>query len=99
MKNKEITEAQINLWKKKHGDVFLITVEDKKAYIKKPTRQILAHATAVGSSDAFKFNETILNDCWLDGDDEMKFNDDYFLAISGQLDKVIEIKEAEIKKL
>ena len=99
MEDKEITKAQINNWKKKHGDVFLISVEDKKAYIKKPTRQVLSHATAVGSNDPFKFNETILNDCWLAGDDEIKFNDDYFLAVSGQLDKVIEIKEAEIKKL
>lgn len=93
------TKAQIAEWKKKHGEVFMITVEDKTAYIRKPDRKDLAHATAVGANNPFAFNETILNNCWLGGDEDVKTNDDYFLAVSGQLDKVIEIKDAEIKKL
>lgn len=99
MKKELMTEAEISAAKKKHGDVFKITVDGKEAIIRKPNRKDLSHATAVGGNDPFAFNEALLNDCWLVGDEEIKTNDDCFLAVSGQLEKIIEIKEAEIKKL
>ena len=99
MKKDLMSVAEILEAKKKYGDIFKITVDGKEAIIRKPNRKDLSHATAVGGNDPFAFNETLLNDCWLTGDEEIKTNDDYFLAVSGQLDKIIEIKEAEIKKL
>jgi hypothetical protein len=46
-----------------------------------------------------KFNEIILSNCWLGGDEELKTNDDYFLAVSGTLSQLIIVKEAELVKL
>ena len=37
--NKTITPEQIEAWKKKWGDVFCVTVGDKVAYLKRPSRQ------------------------------------------------------------
>ena len=93
------TPEQIAEWKKKHGDVFELTVEDKTCILRKPTVKDLSAATAVGQKDPFAFNRIILTNCWLAGDEEIKTNDDYFLAVSGKLGEIIEIKEAEIKKL
>lgn len=92
-------EAKIKDWKKKYGEIFEITVEDKKAYLRKPDRKILAFAMTKIQTDPLGFAEVLLNNCWLDGDEELKTNDDYFLAISSQLDKLVEVKTAEIKKL
>ena len=96
---KEITDLQIAEWKKKHGTVYLVTADDKKAYLKKPDRATIAFAMTKVQSDPLQFSEIILQNCWLAGDEELKSNDDYFLAVSSQLDKLIEVKTAEIKKL
>jgi hypothetical protein len=93
------TPEQIEEWKKKHGSIFELTVEDKSCLVRKPTLKELSAASAVGQKDPFAFNRVILTNCWLAGDEEIKTNDDYFLAASGQLGAVIEVKEAAIKKL
>lgn len=95
----EATETQIQAWKKQYGDVYEITIEDKRCYIRKPDRRVLGLATSVGQKNPMKFNEVILYNCWLAGDEDIKTNDDYFLAAASRLEEVIEIKEAEIKKL
>ena len=95
----EATTAQIQEWKSKYRDIYEITIEDKRCYIRKPDRRVLGLATSVGQKNPMKFNEVILYNCWLGGDDAIKTDDDYFLAAAARLEEVIEIKEAEIKKL
>ncbi len=46
-----------------------------------------------------KYNEVLLENCWLDGDEEIKKDDSLFLGVSSHLAEIIEIKTAEIKKL
>lgn len=95
----EITQEQINAWKQKHGDVFLVEVDGKKAYLKKPDRRVLGAAAVVGKSDPMKYNEVLLSNCWLGGDEEIKTDDALFLGVSAKLADLIEVKEAELKKL
>jgi hypothetical protein len=95
----EVTKEQINAWKKEHGDIFKITVEDKVAYFKKPSRKTLGFASMAGQSNPLKFNEVIMRDCFLGGDDEIKTDDTLFLSASAKLGEIIETKEAELEKL
>ena len=39
MENKEISQEQIDAWKKQHGDIYAIKVDGKTAYLKKPDRK------------------------------------------------------------
>lgn len=94
----EITQEKIEGWKKQHGDVYLIEVEDKACVVRKPNRKDLSFAMLL-KDDPIKFNETLLNNLWVDGDEELKTNDDYFLAVSSQLGELLQIKEASLKKL
>lgn len=94
----EITQEKIDGWKKQHGDVYLIEVEDKACVVRKPNRKDLSFAMLL-KDDPIKFNETLLNNLWVDGDEELKTNDDYFLAVSSQLGELLQIKEASLKKL
>jgi hypothetical protein len=93
------SKEQVENWKGKHGDVFRVQVEDKSCYLKKPSRKALGYASMAGKENPLKFNEVLLNDCWLDGDAEIKTNDDLFLSVSSKLAELIEVKEAELEKL
>lgn len=93
------TKKEIEDLKAKHGQLFMITVEDKACLLKKPTRKVLSMASSVASKDPMKFNEIILKNCWVAGDEEIKTNDDYFLGASQKIAEIIEFKEAELVKL
>lgn len=99
----EYTADQLKDWKKKYGDdkIFEIVVDDKKAILHKPTRKDLSFAMAGSSQakDSIKLAEILLNQCWIDGDKEIKENDDYFFGAVPKLEVLSETKEAEIKKL
>lgn len=95
----KFTKEQIETLKKKHGEIFEIEVEDKVCYLKKPSRKVLSLAATAGQHDPMKYNEVILANCWVSGDEEIKTDDAYFLGVSGVLTELIEIKKASLKKL
>lgn len=99
VKSGQATPEQIQSWKGQYGEIFSIVVEDKVGYLRKVDRKTLSFASTVGTKDPLKFNEIILANCWLGGDEELKTNDDYFLAVSGTLSQLIIVKEAELVKL
>lgn len=94
-----ITKEQIQEWKNQYKDIFVISVEDKKVYLRTPDRKTLSYASTLATKDPLKFNEVILENCWLGGDEEIKTNDELFLAVSSKLPDLIQIKEATLEKL
>ena len=94
-----ITKEQIQEWKKQYKDIFVISVEDKKVYLRTPDRKTLSYASTLATKDPLRFNEVILENCWLGGDEEIKTNDELFLAVSSKLPNLIQIKEATLEKL
>ncbi len=93
----KFTKEQIKEWKDKHGELFQITVEGKTCILRKPNRKDLSYVSVV--KDPIKMSETLMNHLWVAGDEEIKTNDDLFLAAVNKIDEVIKVKEAEIKKL
>ncbi len=93
----EYTKEQIAEWKRKHGELFEITVEGKSCILHRPTRQDLSYASVV--KDPIKISETMLNQLWVAGDEEIKTDDSLFLAAIQKMQEVLEVKEAAIKKL
>lgn len=91
------TEEDIAVWKKKHGDVFAVNIEGKTAYLKKPSRKSIGFS--MSAKDPIKAKEILLKDMWVGGDENMLVEDAYFLGLAGQVDSLIEIKEAEVVKL
>ena len=94
----KITKDQIESWKKQHGTVFQVSVDGKEGYLKKPDRKTLSYAMTNAQTNPLGFAEVILENCWLGGDEVIKTDDSLFFAAAGQIDKLIEIKEAELKK-
>jgi len=95
----EVDNAQIQLWKDQHTDVFSVSVEDSVCYLKKPDRKTFKAIASVAQSDPIRGNEILLENCWLGGDESIKTDDEKFFAVSAQLAKIIEIKQSDLKKL
>lgn len=95
----QATEEQIAEWKKQYGDIWAATCDGHVAYLKRPSRKALSYASVAGKENPLKFNELLLNDCWIGGSDEIKTNDSLFLGVSARLAELVEIKEAELGKL
>ena len=91
------TKEQSEGWKAKHGELFEITVEGKSCILHRPTRRDLSYVSVV--KDPVKMSEAMLNQLWVAGDEEIKTQDDLFLAAIQKMQEVLEVKEAEIKKL
>lgn len=93
-------EAKVAELKKKHQikEIFVLVSGDKVGYIKKPSRNQLKYAMATAATDPLGLAENILESGWLDGDEELKTKDEYFLDISRQIDSIIETTTVEIKK-
>lgn len=91
------TKQQIEEWKAKHGELFEITVEGKSCILHCPTRRDLSYVSVL--KDPIKMSETMLNQLWVVGDEEIKTDDSLFLAAIQKMQDVLEVKEAEIKKL
>ncbi|WP_289013540.1 hypothetical protein [uncultured Capnocytophaga sp.] len=95
----EVTKEQIKQWKAKYKEVFVLRVDDKVAYLRTPDRATLSYASTLATKDPMKFNEAILTNCWLGGDEEIKTDDALFLSASSKLGELIQIKEATLEKL
>ena len=95
----EFTQEQIEGYKKKYGRVFKIECDNKTALLRTPNRKQLAYVAQATQSNALKGNEVLLNECWIDGDEELRSDDACFLGISAQLSKLIEIRTAELSEL
>ena len=72
------TKQQNEEWKAKHGELFEITVEGKSCILHRPTRRDLSYVSVL--KDPIKMSETMLNQLWVVGDEEIKTDDSLFLA-------------------
>lgn len=91
------TKEQVAEWKKKHGEIFELSVEGKSCILRKPNRKDLSYVSVV--KDPIQMSETLLKQLWVDGDMEIQENDDLFLAVIPKMEEVIKVKESKIKKL
>jgi len=93
------SDAQIAIYKEKHGEIFEVVIDDAVCYLKKPDRKTLSFASSVGDKDPMKFNEIMLDNCWVAGAEKIKTDDSYFFACIEKMEVLIQVKQAEIKKL
>lgn len=96
----ENRQRQIDAWKVEHGEIFYFKVgPTKECYLKKPSRQTLSYAAVASETDPLRYNEVILEDCWLAGHEEIKTDTGLFLSISQHIPGLIEMVEVEMVKL
>lgn len=92
-------EQKIAEWKARYGEVYEVEVDGHTCYLHKPDRKTLSAAAVVGGNDPLKYNEILLKNCWIEGDERIKTDDELFLGVGGKLGEIIKVAEASIKKL
>jgi hypothetical protein len=73
-------------------------VGDKVGYLRKPNRKDIAMAQSVSQGERIPYYELILDSVWLEGDEVIKTNDDYFLQAMPYLDEMFEPVAVHLKK-
>ncbi|HSW64981.1 MAG TPA: hypothetical protein VLH56_16965 [Dissulfurispiraceae bacterium] len=101
-----ITQAQLNQWKSRWGDVYLVEVplddegeQKAAAYFKKPGIDAISASARFMESDPVKGANIILESCWLGGDQVIKDSDEARLSCMQSLGKLVTIRASTIKKL
>lgn len=99
MKGSEIPQSKIDEWKEQYDAVFRIgpTEQGFVAYARNATRQEISFCSTI--KDPVRFNEALLNKCWLDGDEEIKSKDSIFMGLAGQIAQLMHSEEVKMEKL
>ena len=94
--------------KKEHGDgnvIQLILSKDDEetefthCFLKKPDRTLMGRAISVtGQGDIFGGTEIVLENCWIEGDENIKTNDDLFYSAHFNLKDLISFRKGELAK-
>lgn len=97
-------EAKLKEWREVYSprSVSVITVEDKHAVLRPLTATELARysvLTADSTAGLDIASRYLLEELWLDGDAELKDNEEYFMAAMLQLQYAIELKKSGYMKL
>lgn len=96
MKKGELTIEQIEELKKKHGQVFKYEVEDKVCYLRSVDRNTYSLAAAKVSTSPAKFNEVVIQNIWLAGDEEIKNNDQYYFGLVDFVEELMAKKKGNL---
>jgi hypothetical protein len=109
----QATPDQIAAWKKLHGDVYEITVNNHVGYVRGFDRATMKFALSqlkikldkdsqgaeVSVEKMIELGEIGLKNCWIGGSDEILSNDRMFMAAALQVGELFEIAETTLKKL
>jgi hypothetical protein len=99
---KEDIEKCIKAVKAKYGEtaqVYIYEVEDKKCFLRSIDRNTYSAAAAKVSTSPAKFNEIVINQIWLGGDDEIKNNDQYYFGLVEFVEELMGKKKGSLKAL
>ena len=92
------TPEEIAAWKEKYGTVHEITVENKRAYLKKLTRQSLSLALTFLGRDMVKFAETVFENNFIGGEKDMIDDTDYLPGVIEECTMIVNgVKSSYVK--
>jgi hypothetical protein len=96
-------QAQAEAMKTKYAKVapngvFCLRVDDAVGWLKNMDRQLVSMVATTAGSDPVEAAELILANCWLEGDERLKHDDEYFLEAITLLQQLRTSKIGQIKK-
>lgn len=83
--------------KHKLTEINVISCDGKYCFLKTPTRKIYKLVLSV-CENRIEEAETILENCWLDGDEEFKTDDVIFLSAINDITDLVKFKETQLGK-
>lgn len=93
-------QATIEEYKKKYGHVFKYTSNDGKSCIlRSPDLKIIDACRTVAGSSTVKFDKAMLENCWLEGDEELRTSDKYMMGIFDWMYGIIKKVDGQLEEL
>jgi hypothetical protein len=93
-------DQKIKEWKEIHGGVFEMPVDDKTCYLREPNMDDYKRAfIAMQDNGNSAFGEVMLQSLWLEGDHEIKSNNDYFAPAKKEIMRLLRYDEPVITNL
>lgn len=92
----EATPEQIAAWKDKHGKVFKYEVDGRVAYLRPVDRNTYAQAASKVATSPAKFNEVVVKNIWLGGDEAIRDEDGYFFGLSDFVEDLMAKKKGSL---
>ncbi len=95
----QASAEQIAEWKAKHGKIFAYEVDDKVCYLRTVDRNSYALGASKVTTSPAKFNEVIIENIWLGGDEALKKEDSYYFGLSEFVDELMNKKKGSLTEL
>ena len=99
----QLSESELRRLKKQYWRVYEITVEDDgeayAAYFRRPDMSTLSAMTKMAKTDEIQASKVLLENCFVGGAEEVKTDTALFLAVVGQLSKVVGSVRATLKNV
>lgn len=103
MSTGKATPEQIEAWKQQvkekqgsTGQVYEYNVGDKYAYLRSVDRDTYNRALAKVAASPGKFNEIIIQDIWLGGDDEIRKVECYYFGLADFIEDMLNKKKGSL---
>lgn len=93
----QATPEQIAKWKEEHGKVFKYEVDGKVAYLRSVDRNTYALAASKVSTSPAKFNEIVIENIWLGGDEDLKKVDTYYFGLIDFVEELMAKKKGTLE--
>lgn len=97
----KVTQKQIDDWKAKYGTIYKITSEDGKVgYIFDPLSdlRIMKLAFIAMTKSVINYVQTVLTNCWLAGDEEIKTDESIGNGLVDIIDEFTELPHCEVTR-
>jgi len=102
----QATEEQLKQWKQeiiaKYGDtskLFAYEVDALPIYLRSVDRNTYALGTAKVMQNPAKFNEVIIENIWMGGDETLRKNDEYYYGLIEYVEELMTKKKGSLKQL
>lgn len=93
----QATADQIEAWKKEFGKIFKYQVDNKVCYLRTVDRDTFSAAAAKVSTSPAKFNDIVINNIWLGGDETIKKEDSYYFGLIEFVEELMAKKKGSLE--
>lgn len=93
-------KEQLDSWKAKYGNIFGYKSEDGKSCVLRcPDLDIIDACRATSGGSSIRFDKALVDNCWLEGDDELRKVDKYRMGLFDWLGTIIKKVEGNLVEL
>jgi len=93
------TAEQIAQWQEKYGKIFEYQIDDKICYLRPVDRNTYSAAAAKVSTSPAKFNEVVIDNIWLGGDESIRKEDQYYFGLIDYVEELMAKKKGTLRTL